>query len=62
MIAKTTNTTQEGIVHMAIIPQTNLFSWENDIEILGDLERVVLVMETLPDEELMQRLERKREG
>jgi transposase len=45
---------------MAIIPQINLFSWENDIEILGDLERLVLVMETLPDEELMRRLERKR--
>jgi hypothetical protein len=45
---------------MAIIPQTTLFSWENEIEELGDNERLVRVLETLPDEGLMRKLERKR--
>jgi hypothetical protein len=44
---------------MAIIPQRSLFSWE-EIEELGDLERLMLVMEYLPDEELMRRMERQR--
>jgi hypothetical protein len=60
VIAKTTNHHRKRFVHMAIIPQLRLFSWENDIEILGDLERLILVVETIPDEELMQRLEKKR--
>jgi hypothetical protein len=37
-----------------------MFCWENDIEILGDLERLKLVLETLPDERLMKKLEKKR--
>lgn len=45
---------------MAIIPQTNLFSWK-EIESLGDLERLRLVLEHLPDETLMQRLEKYRD-
>lgn len=44
---------------MAIIPQLSLFAWE-DIEELGDLERLRLVVDTLPDEELMQTLETER--
>ncbi len=44
---------------MAIIPQQSLFSWEQ-VEELGDLERLLLVMESMPDEQLMQKLERKR--
>lgn len=44
---------------MAIIPQTNLFAW-HDIQGLGDLERLLLVLESMPDEELMQHLERER--
>ena len=44
---------------MAIIPQQELFSWE-EIEELGDLERLKLVVEYLPDEELMRRMERQR--
>ncbi|EGL82403.1 transposase IS4 family protein [Caldalkalibacillus thermarum TA2.A1] len=44
---------------MAIIPQLTLFAWE-DIEELGDLERLSLVMETMPDEALMQTLEAER--
>lgn len=44
---------------MAILPQKTLFGWE-EIENLGDLERLDLVMKHLPDEELMQALERER--
>lgn len=44
---------------MAIIPQLKLFEW-NEIQTLGDLERLRLVLEYMPDEELMVALERKR--
>lgn len=44
---------------MAIIPQQTLFVW-NEIEKLGDLERLRLVLENMPDEELMQVFERER--
>jgi len=44
---------------MAFIPQRELFSWK-EIENLGDLERLKLVLEHLPDEPLMQRLEAER--
>ena len=44
---------------MAIIPQKRLFSWE-DLESLGDLERLRLALEYLPDERLMRTLERER--
>lgn len=44
---------------MALIPQRELFSWK-EIENLGDLDRLKLVLEYLPDERLMQRLERER--
>ena len=43
---------------MAIIPQMSLFSWE-DIGNLGDLKRLKLVIEHLPDEELMIALEKQ---
>ena len=45
---------------MAIIPQKSLFVWEDDINILGDLERLNLVLENIPDEELMRVLEEER--
>jgi hypothetical protein len=44
---------------MAIIPQRSLFSWE-EIEELGDLERLKLVVEYLPDEKLMRQMEKQR--
>jgi transposase len=44
---------------MAIIPQQRLFGWE-EIEELGDLERLRLVLEYMPDEDLMEVLEQKR--
>ena len=44
---------------MAFIAQRELFSWK-EIENLGDLERLKLVLEYLPDEPLMQRLEKER--
>ena len=44
---------------MAIIPQQTLFVW-SEIENLGDLERLRLVLEYMPDEELMQELEKAR--
>lgn len=44
---------------MAIIPQIKIFGWE-EIEDLGDLERLRLVLEYMPDEELMEILECER--
>jgi len=44
---------------MAIIPQRQLFGWR-EIEDLGELERLRLVLEHLPDGELMAALERER--
>lgn len=44
---------------MAIIPQPQLFGW-NEIEELGDLERLQLVLESLPDETLVKQLEEER--
>jgi hypothetical protein len=44
---------------MAIIYKRSLFSWK-DVESLGDLERLKLVLENLPDENLMCILEKKR--
>jgi hypothetical protein len=44
---------------MASIPQNSLFRWE-EVEELGDLARLVLVLRTLPDERLMRILERER--
>jgi len=44
---------------MAIIPQLRLFGWR-EIEELGDLERLRLVLEYMPDEELMRQLEIER--
>src|SRR5690625_3416161 len=46
---------------MAIIPHMSLFSWK-DIEDLGDLKRLKLVIEHLPDEELMITLEKQRKN
>jgi hypothetical protein len=45
---------------MAIIPQISMFSWENDINNLGDLERLRLALESMPDEGLMRFLEKRR--
>ena len=44
---------------MAIIPQQTLFVW-SEIENLGDLERLRLVLEYMPDEQLMQILEKEK--
>jgi len=46
---------------MAIIPQISMFRWE-EIENLGDLERLRLVIEYMPDEGLMDKLERERKN
>jgi len=45
---------------MAIIAQKKLFGWE-EIEELGDLKRLRLVLENMPDEGLMQTLEQERD-
>lgn len=48
---------------MAIIHERNLFSWkdfQNDVHNLGDLERLKLVIETLPDQKLMRALSKIR--
>lgn len=44
---------------MAIIPQKQLFGWQ-EIEELGDLERLRLVLEYMPDEDFMRKLEKER--
>jgi transposase len=44
---------------MAMIPQRQLFSWK-EIENLGDLQRLELVLKYLPDEPLMRLLESHR--
>jgi len=44
---------------MAVIPQKQLFSWK-EIENLGDLSRLRLVLDYLPDELLMRILESHR--
>jgi hypothetical protein len=44
---------------MASIAQKDLFSWE-EIEELGDLHRLQIVLENLPDELSMEQLERER--
>lgn len=48
---------------MAIIQDLQVFSWKNfqdDLQTLGDLERLKLVIETMPDLRLMQTLQRSR--
>jgi len=44
---------------MAIIPRRSLFCWEN-VESQSDLDRLRLVLEVLPDEPLMEKLESRR--
>ena len=44
---------------MATIPEPSLFCWDS-VDQLGDLERLKLVLDALPDEPLMQLLERRR--
>lgn len=44
---------------MAIIPQKSFFDW-GELEDLGDLERLRLVIEYMPDEDLMRDLEKER--
>lgn len=46
---------------MAIIPQVSMFVW-SEIEELGDLERLRLVIEYMPDEEFMDKLEKERKN
>jgi hypothetical protein len=46
-------------VPVAIIEQKQLFGWK-EIEFLGDLERLYLALNNLPDENLMRVLEKKR--
>ena len=41
---------------MAIIPEMPLFSWEQ-IEDLGDLDRLRLALDYMPDETLIEKLE-----
>jgi len=53
-----TNLTMETRPVTAIIPQMNLFAW-NEIQTLGDLERLRLVLDYMPDEALMRTLERR---
>lgn len=44
---------------MAIIPKS-IFGWEEEIYHLGDLKRLQIVLDTLPDEPLMRKLDQER--
>jgi len=44
---------------MAIIPQLRIFGWK-EIEELGDLERLYIVLKYMPDKELMRQLEQEQ--
>ena len=44
-----------------IIIQQNLFNWKQ-LEVASDLERLEMVLEAIPDEELMRKLEAARRG
>ena len=44
---------------MAVIPQKQLFGWQG-VDELGDLQRLLLVSNYLPDEELMKKLQQQR--
>lgn len=55
------NKTSKGVVSIAIIPQRKLFGW-TEIQSLGDLERLRLVLDYLPGEELMVKPERMRKN
>jgi len=50
---------RKEVAFMAIIPQKQLFSWK-EIEKLGDLSRLDLVLRYIPDEHLMRALECQR--
>jgi hypothetical protein len=45
---------------MNILSQISMFSWENDVENLGDLKRLIFVLDNLPDTELMWALKADR--
>jgi len=46
---------------MAIIPQAELFSWDQ-VEASSDLDRLRMALESMPDEPLMRTLEEERKG
>jgi len=46
---------------MAIIPQPQLFSWQQ-VETTSDMDRLRLALNAMPDESLMQTLEHERRG
>ena len=46
---------------MAIIPQAELFSWDQ-VDAASDLQRLGLLLQALPDEPLMRALEAERKG
>ena len=50
---------KKEVTSMANIIQKKLFGWK-EIEELGDLERLKLVLKYLPDEELMVEMEKER--
>lgn len=60
VVRKTTKKSlNKEVSPMAIIPQMRLFDYR-EVESLGDLERLRLVLEYLPDEEFMKHMENER--
>ena len=63
LIGKLTKPTKnkKGAAPMSKIIQQKIFSWK-DVEASGELERLRMVIEVMPDEELMEALESERKG
>jgi hypothetical protein len=53
---------QKEVFAMYSLSQISMFSWENDAENLGDLKRLVFVLENLPDAELIRALKAERKN
>jgi len=55
------NTNKKGAAPLAKIIQQKIFSLK-DVEASGELERLRMVIEVMPDDELMGALESERKG
>jgi len=61
LLISTKTKNQGRLICYGYIRQMNLFSWE-EIKDLGELDRLRLVIQYLPDEKLMRKLESNRKN
>jgi len=59
LIKVTTKNQNNRQALMAIIPRRSLLSW-NNVDSKSDLDRLCLILAALPDEPLMEKLEKQR--